>query len=70
MSANKRNWFNTLNDALNSEDLLDAWEIQFSPIQYGQTFSWTFQDGSRYGRYISIYRNTEGKYERPIHYIR
>lgn len=66
----KQNWFNTLNDALESEGLLDSWEIHFSPINYGKSFSWTWQDGSKNGHFISIYRDERGMYERPVHYRR
>lgn len=66
----KQNWFETLNAALESEGLVDAWGISFGPINYGETFSWTWEDGSKYGRYISIYRNDSGRYERPINYQR
>lgn len=66
----KQNWFDTLNQALISEDLLQAWDISFRPIAYGETFSWTYDDGSKYGRYISIYRSQDGRYERPVHYKR
>jgi hypothetical protein len=66
----KQNWFPTLNDALISEDLLDAWECTKPPINYNQTCSWTWQDGSKYGRLISIYRDNDGRYERPVHYQR
>ena len=66
----KRNWFETLNAALESEGLVDTWRIEFPPIQYGQTFGYTFDDGSRYGRHISIYRDEAGRYERPVHYKR
>ena len=65
-----QNWFNTLNDALASENLVEAWEVHFAPIQYDQTFSWTYEDGTRYGRLISIYRDNQGRYERPVHYKR
>lgn len=64
------NWFNTLNEALSSEGLLSTWDISFGGINYGQTFTYTFQDGSKYGHYISIYRESDGRYERPIHYAR
>jgi hypothetical protein len=30
----------------------------------------TYDDGSRFGYYISIYRDERGLYERPIHYKR
>lgn len=63
-------WFNTLNEALLSEGLLDAWDPAFRGIEYGSNFSWTWDDGSRYGHQISIYRNTSGMYERLIHYTR
>jgi hypothetical protein len=67
----KQNWFNTLNEALESENLLDSWDCYFPPIGYGQTFSYTWNDGSRYGHYVSIYRDDHtGKYERPVHYAR
>jgi len=64
------NWFNTLNDALDAEGLVHTWQIQFDPIQYDETFSYTYQDGTKYGHLVSIYRNERGQYERPIHYAR
>lgn len=64
----KTNHFNTLNDALKSELLLESWDISFRPIEHGQTFSYTFEDGSKYGYYVSIHRFETGKYERPVHY--
>lgn len=59
----KQNWFNTLNEALLSEDLLETWEHFWSPIKYGETRSYVSNDV-----FISIYRDENGKYERPIHY--
>lgn len=67
---NKQNWFDTLNAALESENLVEAWDISFPPIAYGQTFYWTWQDGSRRGHYIAVYRDEQGRYERPVHYAR
>lgn len=67
---NTQNWFQTLNDALASEGLVDAWEIHFSPIARDTTFSWTWDDGSKYGYYVSVYRDNRGFYERPVHYKR
>ena len=65
------NWFNTLNDALESENLLHTWDaIQFGGINYDQNFSYTYDDGTKHGRYITIYRDNTGRYERPIHYAR
>jgi hypothetical protein len=66
----KYNYFDTLNAALESEGLIATWELHFDPINYGETFSYTFDDGTKYGHYISIYRDNRGKYERPIHYKR
>jgi len=66
----KQNWFSTLNAALESEDLIESWDCTRAPIAYGETVSWTWDDGTRYGHYISIYRNELGSYERPINYSR
>jgi len=66
----KRNWFPTLNEALESEGLIEAWDCYFRPIEYDGTFMWTWEDGSKYGHHISIYRNERGMYERPVHYNR
>jgi hypothetical protein len=66
----KQHWFDTLNDALLSENLLDAWEIHYPAIAYSETRSWTWQDGTKHGRYISIYRDSNGRYERPVNYQR
>jgi len=66
----KQAYFPTLNDALEAEDLLEAWDDIHGPINYGQTASWTWEDGSKYGHYISIYRDERGMYERPVHYKR
>lgn len=65
------NFFPTLNDALEAEGLLEAWDcIGATGINYNTTRTWTWDDGSRYGRLISIYRDERGMYERPIHYQR
>ena len=64
------NWFNTLNEALESEGLLFTWKLHFSPIGYNETFTYTFDDGSMYGHYVSIFRDNRGLYERPVHYSR
>ena len=66
----KQNWFNTLNDALAAEDLLHTWDLTFDPINYGQSFSYTYDDGTKYGHQISLYRDERGMYERPVHYKR
>lgn len=64
------NWFNTLAEALQAENLQDTWKLHFSPIGYNETYTYTFDDGTRYGRYVSIYRDERGMYERPVHYSR
>lgn len=66
----KQNWFMTLNDALASEGLVESWDIAYPPIVYGETRMWTWQDGSKYGRFVSVYRDEHGLYERPVHYAR
>jgi len=65
----KQNWFETLNASLESENLIHAWEFGLN-IGYGQTVSTTFDDGTKHGHYISITRETDGRYERPVHYAR
>ena len=63
-----QNKFNTLSEALDSENLGHAWDER--PIAYDQTLSLTYNDGTKYGHYVSIYRDERGLYERPIHYSR
>lgn len=63
-----QNWFPTLSDALESENLSHMWDGR--PIQYDETQALTYDDGTRYGHYVSIYRNERGMYERPVHYSR
>ena len=64
----KQNKFNTLSEALDSENLAHTWDER--PIAYDQTLSLTYQDGTKYGHYVSVYRDEKGLYERPIHYSR
>ena len=63
-------YYNTLNDALESVGLLHTWDISNPPIGYNEYFSYTYDDDSKYGRFVSIYRNEQGKYETPVHYSR
>lgn len=63
MKKQKPNWFQTLNDALESENLLEAWNMCWSPLKYGESRSWVWE-----GKFITIYRETSGLYERPVHY--
>lgn len=65
---NMQNYFATLSEALESEGLSHAWDMR--PLAYNQTLSCTYDDGTKYGHYISIYRDERGLYERPIHYKR
>lgn len=65
-----QNYFPTLNAALEAEGLLEAWDCTSAPIGYGQTRSFTWDNGTRYGRLVSIYRDERGMYERPVHYAR
>lgn len=65
-----RNWFNTLNEALESEGLVESWDCCWSPISRGETRSYTVADGTRYGHFVSVYRAEDGRYERPVHYAR
>jgi hypothetical protein len=58
-----QNYFDTLNDALASESLLDIWPLTAS-VPYGATIGFASA-----GRWISIYRDgVTGQYERPVHY--
>ena len=58
----KQNWFETLNAALQSENLIDCWPIGMN-INYGQNLRIITDN-----ELISIYRENNGLYERPIHY--
>ena len=58
-----KNYFDTLNDALASEHLIDCWPVTAS-VPYGATIGFASA-----GRWISIYRDgVTGQYERPVHY--
>ena len=63
-----KNWFNTLWEALEAENISHMWDMR--PVPYNTTVSLTFDDGTRYGHYVSVYRDERGMYERPIHYSR
>jgi hypothetical protein len=64
---NQHNWFETLNSSLESENLIDLWPIG-SNINYNQTVQHIVADDQFY-RLISVYRDNNGRYERPISYI-
>lgn len=63
----KPNWFETLNQALESEGLVDLWPLG-SNVGYGENVRHHVVDGD-VERLISVYRETDGRYERPIHYV-
>jgi hypothetical protein len=67
---NKPNWFDTLNEALDAEGLVESWPITSPPIAYGETRQWAWDDGTRWGHWVSVYRSETGRYERPVHYSR
>ena len=64
----KQNKFNTLSECLESENISHMWDAR--PLSYDQTLGLTYDDGTRYGYYVSVYRDERGLYERPIHYSR
>ncbi len=71
----KKNWFATLNDALESEGLVELWPLG-SNIKYGETVQHVVATGFYRGkrqtpvrRLISVYRNELGSYERPVTYL-
>jgi hypothetical protein len=66
----RSNYFPTLNLALESEGLISAWQCTWPPISYGETRQFHWDDGTRWGHWVSIYRDENGRYERPIHYSR
>ena len=57
-----KNWFPTLNDALEAESLVSHWPFGVN-ISYNETVS--ISSG---GQWISVCRDERGFYERPIHY--
>jgi hypothetical protein len=63
-----QNRFLTLSEALESEHIAHMWND--APIAYEQTLHLTFDDGTRFGHFVSVYRDERGLYERPIHYSR
>jgi len=57
-----RCWFATLNEALDSEGLTGLWPLGLN-VNYDTTVA--LASG---GRWISVYRDDRGRYERPVHY--
>ena len=58
----KQNWFETLNQSLESENLIDSWPLGLN-ISYGETVRIVADN-----RFISVTRENDGRYERPVHY--
>ena len=56
------NWFNTLNDSLNSENLLELLE-DGAVLLYSQVLRCV-----KNGTFFVITRDNRGMYERPVHY--
>lgn len=56
------NYFETLNDALDAEGLINHWPVTAS-VPYGATVGLAHA-----GKWLSIYRDESGRYERPVHY--
>ena len=63
----KQNWFQSLSAALDSEGLEGLWPYD-SSIAYGQNVRHIVEHEG-VTRLISIYRETDGRYERPVHYV-
>lgn len=57
-----KNWFPTLNDALAAEGLVDSWPEGVN-LGYSETARVV-----RSGTFFTVYRDSDGRYERPIHY--
>ena len=64
----KQNKFSTLSECLESENISHMWDGR--PLSYDQYLGLTYDDGTKYGHYVSVYRDERGLYERPIHYSR
>ena len=62
MQISKQNWFSTLNQSLESENLINFWPFGLN-ISYGETVRFVAD-----GRLISVTRENDGRYERPVHY--
>ena len=59
------NWFNTLSEALESENLNQYWDG--TPMNYGENIHKQFEIDGRLHT-VSVYRDERGMYERPVHY--
>lgn len=57
-------FFETLNQSLESENLVNEWPLGTN-IGYSETIRTHSNSGDKI---IIVYRNEEGRYERPTHY--
>lgn len=57
-----KNWFETLNGALESEGLVETFPLGTN-IGYGESVRYV-----KDGLFVSVYRSDDGRYERPISY--
>ena len=68
LSTCKKNWFNTLSEALESEGLQDYWSNY--NISYGETARQSCKvENVRFMKHMIIFREINGMYERPVHYF-
>lgn len=58
-----QNYFNTLNEALDAEGLLEKVDMITQPVGYNQQLNMAVD-----GTFISVSRMDCGRYERAIHY--
>lgn len=56
------NWFNTFNEALTSENLIDLLPTGVN-LAYGQILRCAVS-----GTFFTVFRDQDGRYERPIQY--
>ena len=59
----QQNWFPTLNAALDAADMVGSWPLGKN-LSYGENFSFITDDFY----HVSVYRETNGMYERPVVY--
>lgn len=62
-----QSFFDTLKDALGSENLIDSWPVE-KDLYFGETHGvYSFENDSI--RYIEVTRFDDGSYSRPEHYV-